>query len=445
MILKKEWLGFILCWLLLLVLTTISHFHFRNQFHSRILDSQNEILASELNRIAEQIEFDLLERDITLLELGLTDLSSNQNEFLVKVIIQALSIPKVQEIFAYDTFGKPIVLDTGTGKQLDPKFFQLENKPNSYSWLHKKGELLSIFLKIDSFEESFIFEVSLEEDFLLREWSVIDEGFIEQGLYVLLFGSVLLFSIFSFMSLRIQSRERTLKRRNLLLQKTNQKLAQLYKTTSLGALTGHLMHSLKNPLNNLQIIAKEANENQSVDSIALQDTHNRLRDLVSQSLLSLQEIEDSQKLYEMSLREIFQIVTKRTIEIARKGKLVFEENDHLEQKFDNLNCHLLTPILVSLIENAFESKADSEVTVKVCKKNTDLCILVADSSGGIPKSERDFLFDPSKSGKKGGTGLGLALAHQLAQSMSARLELEKSTDYGSEFSLTLNNDQNELE
>ena len=52
------------------------------------------------------------------------------------------------------------------------------------------------------------------------------------------------------------------------------------------------MHSL-NPLNNLQIIAKEANENQSVDSIA-QDTHNRLRDLVSQSLLSLQEIEDSQ-------------------------------------------------------------------------------------------------------------------------------------------------------
>ena len=152
MILKKEWLGFILCWLLLLVLTTISHFHFRNQFHSRILDSQNEILASELNRIAEQIEFDLLERDITLLELGLTDLSSNQNEFLVKVIIQALSIPKVQEIFAYDTFGKPIVLDTGTGKQLDPKFFQLENKPNSYSWLHEKGELLSIFLKIDSFE-----------------------------------------------------------------------------------------------------------------------------------------------------------------------------------------------------------------------------------------------------------------------------------------------------
>ena len=142
-------------------------------------------------------------------------------------------------------------------------------------------------MKIDSFEESFIFEVSLEEDFLLREWSVIDEGFIEQGLYVLLFGSVLLFSIFSFMSLRIQSRERTLEHRNLLLQKTNQKLAQLYKTTSLGALTGHLMHSLKNPLNNLQIIAKEANENQSVDSIALQDTHNRLRDLVSQSELGM--------------------------------------------------------------------------------------------------------------------------------------------------------------
>ena len=121
----------------------------------------------------------------------------------------------------------------------------------------------------------------------------------------------------------------------------------------------------------------------------------------------------------MSL-EIFQIVTKRTLEIARKGKLVFEENDHLEQKFDNLNCHLLTPILVSLIENAFESKADSEVTIKVCKKNIRPLYLVADSSGEF-QNPRDFLFDPLKSGKEG-WNRKLALAHQLAQSMSARLE-----------------------
>ena len=47
------------------------------------------------------------------------------------------------------------------------------------------------------------------------------------------------------MSRGIRNREIKLEQGNQLLQITNQKLAQAYKSVGLGALSGHLMHSLK--------------------------------------------------------------------------------------------------------------------------------------------------------------------------------------------------------
>ena len=68
---------------------------------------------------------------------------------------------------------------------------------------------------------------------------------ITSRILTILSGSIMLFIIFRFMSIRIQAREKQLENKNHLLEKTNQKLAQAYKTVSLGALTGHLMHALK--------------------------------------------------------------------------------------------------------------------------------------------------------------------------------------------------------
>ena len=62
------------------------------------------------------------------------------------------------------------------------------------------------------------------------------------------------------MSRRIRNREIKLEQGNQLLHRTNQKLAQAYKSVGLGALSGHLMHSLKTPLTHLQMIAREAEE-----------------------------------------------------------------------------------------------------------------------------------------------------------------------------------------
>ncbi|MBM3855383.1 MAG: sensor histidine kinase, partial [Verrucomicrobia bacterium] len=50
---------------------------------------------------------------------------------------------------------------------------------------------------------------------------------------------------------------------------------------------------------------------------------------------------------------------------------------------------------------------------------------------------RARLFQPCASGKPGGSGLGLALSHQLAQQAGGRLELVRSTAEGTSFRLVL--------
>ena len=86
-----------------------------------------------------------------------------------------------------------------------------------------------------------------------------------------------------------------------------------------------------------------------------------------------------------------------------------------------------------MVDNALEQDSDSKIILTARMKEFKLSLEVSDTSGGIPENEQPFLFDPSKSTKKGGTGLGLAIAYQLAQSMEAEFGLSKSDQIGSVF------------
>ena len=75
---------------------------------------------------------------------------------------------------------------------------------------------------------------------------------------------------------------------------------------------------------------------------------------------------------------------------------------------------------------AFAAGAGGAVEFRVC-----------DGGAGLPETVRARLFQPCVSGKPGGSGLGLALSHQLAQQARGSLELERSDAAGTCFRLVL--------
>ena len=247
-----------------------------------------------------------------------------------------------------------------------------------------------------------------------------------------------LFVIFQFMSKRIREREVKLEEGNHLLHRTNQKLAQAYKSVGLGALSGHLMHSLKTPLTHLQLIAREAEEKKEIDAKELQNVHLNIRELVSESLQALKEFENQNISYQITIGELFDQVIQRTHKTFPSAQISTCKNNALNQNIDNLQSTLLLPILTSLVDNALEQDNSSQVSLSSKLDDGIVTLEISDTSGGIPENQQPFLFDPSKSTKKGGTGLGLAIAHQLSQSLDANLVLVKSDSKGSVFNISFN-------
>ncbi len=417
-------------------MTILLSFQSRKQFHDQIMTSTHNMINSELNSIAQDNSLKLLERDLTLIELGLPEISSDYGELLEEILIDTLTLPTVTQVFAFNEMGLPIKLELGSQKNIDAKIFASREYSIEPFFKYEEGNDFSFFFKIDTIEDPFIIEVQVDERHILDEWGAIDKQLLRLSLLSIGTGIILLFVIFQFMSRRIIEHEVKLEEGNNLLHRTNQKLAQAYKTLGLGALSGHLMHSLKTPLTHLQMIAREAEEKKEIDAQELKEIHGNMRDLVSQSLEALKEFENKKISYQITIGELFQEVVERTRKLFRNSQISYSKTNALEQNIDNLQSTLLLPILNAVVENAFEQDFKSKVNLSVKIVENQLIIEISDTSGGIPRNQQTFLFDPSKSSKKGGTGLGLAIAKQLAHSMDADLELSKSDEIGSVFSIS---------
>ena len=66
-----------------------------------------------------------------------------------------------------------------------------------------------------------------------------------------------------------------------------------------------------------------------------------------------------------------------------------------------------------------------------------MVIEVADDGPGIPPELRDRLFDPFVSTKDGGTGLGLALTHQIVRDHGGTITVTSPPGEGATFAIAL--------
>lgn len=99
-------------------------------------------------------------------------------------------------------------------------------------------------------------------------------------------------------------------------------------------------------------------------------------------------------------------------------------------------------VLSNLLRNARQAieatGKDGSIEISAGETAQDWWIRVGDTGPGLPERARDHLFEAFQGGaRKGGIGLGLAIAHELIRGHGGRLDLARSDSDGTEFVIHL--------
>jgi signal transduction histidine kinase len=95
-------------------------------------------------------------------------------------------------------------------------------------------------------------------------------------------------------------------------------------------------------------------------------------------------------------------------------------------------------ILSNLVDNALKySPKDSTVTLRLRMHGDGVAMSIEDQGPGIPEHLRQRIFDRFYQGAipARGAGLGLYICRRLAQTIGARVELERTDEHGSTFTV----------
>lgn len=212
-------------------------------------------------------------------------------------------------------------------------------------------------------------------------------------------------------------------------------------------------HELRTPLTNIRLYAEEAIEfgetDQAVRTRALNviNTEARRLERIVGNMLSVSEIEAGAPRLSMAevrletmvaeLEDDFRALAEEkqiglSFDLPPKYPVVFADRDKLMLALHNL------------VGNALKyTPAGGKVVVRLDADEHQITVDVADSGIGIAPEEHERIFDrfyraqDSRIGTVQGTGLGLALARQVARLHGGDITLTSEVDKGSTFTITV--------
>lgn len=245
--------------------------------------------------------------------------------------------------------------------------------------------------------------------------------------------TVLLASVLSFFWYR-----RYLRSRQLLQDEMKRK----EKLVALGHLAAGVAHEIRNPLSSIKGLAKYFAERAPAGGEAHQlaqvmakeaDRLNRvvseLLELVKPTHLSLQAV-DLNTLITHSLQLVSQDANSREISLR------FTANDALPEI--QADPDRLAQVLLNLYLNAIQAIGQHGViSVTASESGAGVKISVTDSGKGIAADHLEAIFTPYFTTKAEGTGLGLAVVHNIVEQHGGTIQVVSQEGKGATFTLWL--------
>lgn len=211
--------------------------------------------------------------------------------------------------------------------------------------------------------------------------------------------------------------------------------------------TSDVSHELRTPMSVITAqceysLEKERSAGEYEDALRVIGRQARKMTKLINHMLDFARLEMKSDKYGEESIDMEELVTT----ICSDMKLIRERQITLEYETEKVSFHgnreLLSRLFVNLISNGYRyGKTDGHIFVRLKADKAELLFSVEDDGIGIAKAEQEKIFrrfyqsETSRGGE--GTGLGLAMAYEIAKFYNGTIEVESELGQGSIFTVRL--------
>ena len=288
------------------------------------------------------------------------------------------------------------------------------------------------------------------DDWANTEWARVGwarsffafHAFVDRGIPVL--AGALLGLAFHWVHLR----SRLARAEALRAEELRSRLRHVERDQAVWVVAASTLHELKNPLHALGLLVDELEEvARTGDSVAVAEQVARVRRQMDRTLVPLDALRSLTRRgpQQRTVRPIGETAAEiveslRPLAAERGIELRLEGDRHAGACVD---AELVRIILDNLVANALEGGPDARrartVEVRIVHQAAqDRVILrVSDDGPGLPESRRTMVFEPLRTEKASGLGLGLAIARALARTLGGELVTATVPGFATSFELVV--------
>lgn len=225
--------------------------------------------------------------------------------------------------------------------------------------------------------------------------------------------------------------------RSRLARELRSRLNHVERDQAVWVVAASTLHELKNPLHSLGLLVDELDQ---VGPSELPDHVARIRKTMERALLPLDALRslarrDAQARPRRPIGSTTEEIVDSLRPLARDAGVELRlEGDRSAAKA--IDPELVRIIVDNLVANALEGDG-REVEVRILESATHVTLRVSDDGPGLSTERRASLFEPLRTEKSQGLGLGLPIARALARTLGGDLVIADVPGFRTSFELVV--------